>query len=282
MNLVIFMNSCAKSGIFFNIAKGQGEKIMNEETIYSEMLEIPVNTCSITYTAPKRRKKKKEPRKEDVKELAIEKVNRELEAEKPEDIATEMPESEPVAAEAEKEEEKPVAKKKFKVSVIGVQLAVVVALLGVIVLSNLFMPNSGLSVFLNSVFNTQTEQADVREYNSFAPMLPMTDGEVAVDGGVMTFAAKGSIYSPCDGEITALTADENGKYTIEITHSTKFKTVISGIDYAYQELGSQVYGNIPLGYSLGEGIELCFYGADGERITTYTVDNETDRIIWEV
>ena len=53
---------------------------MNEETIYSEMLEIPVNTCSITYTAPKRRRKKKEPPKENVKELAIEKVNRELEA----------------------------------------------------------------------------------------------------------------------------------------------------------------------------------------------------------
>ena len=68
----------------------------------------------------------------------------------------------------------------------------------------------------------------------------------------------------------------------EITHSTKFKTVISGIDYAYQELGSVVYGNIPLGYSLGENVELCFYGEDGQLITSYTVDNDTDTVIWEV
>lgn len=254
---------------------------MNEETIYSEMLEIPVNTCCITYTAPKRRRKKKEPPKENVKELAIEKVNRELEAEtsaaeiQAEDAPrTAEDETQPAAA--------PEKKKKFKVSVIGVELAVVVALLGVIVLSNFFMPESGLSVFLNSIFSPQTEQVDTREFDSFAPALPTTDGEVAVNGGVMSFAAKGSVYSPCDGEITALTQGEDGKYTFEITHSAKFKTVISGVDYAYQELGSQVYGKIPLGYSLGDNVELCFYGADGEMITSYTVDNETDQVIWEV
>ena len=90
------------------------------------------------------------------------------------------------------------------------------------------------------------------------------------------------MYSPCDGEITALTQGEDGKYTFEITHSAKFKTVISGVDYAYQELGSSVYGKIPLGYSLGENVELCFYGENGELITSYTVDNETDQVIWEV
>ena len=259
---------------------------MNEETIYSEMLEIPVNTCSITYTAPKRKRKKRETPKEDVKELAIEKVNRDLAEEHiepaPETAAEQTPEA--VAAEETAEEmpAAPAKKRKFKVSVIGVQLAVVVALLGVIVLSNFFMPNSGLAVFLNSIFTPQAEQVDTREFNSFTPALPTMDGDVAVNGGVMSFAAKGSVYSPCDGEITALTTDENGKYTFEITHSTKFKTVISGIDYAYQELGSQVYGKIPLGYSLGDNIELCFYGADGEMITSYTVDNETDQIVWEV
>lgn len=249
---------------------------MNEETIYSEMLEIPVNTCNITYTPPtRRRRKKKETPKEDVKELAIEKVNREFEAQ---DAKAETGQP---AAEMQ-QEPVPEKKKRFKVSVIGVQLAVVVALLALIVVSNLFMPNSGISVFLHSIFTPQTEQADTRDYNSFAAVLPTADGEVSVSGGVMSFAAKGSVYSPCDGEITALTQGEDGKYTIEITHSTKFKTVIRGIDYAYQELGSSVYGKIPLGYSLGENVELCFYGENGELITSYTVDNETDQVIWEV
>ena len=262
---------------------------MNEETIYSEMLEIPVNTCNITYTPPtRRRRKKKETPKEDVKELAIEKVNREFEAQdaraETEQPAAEM-QQEPVAEETLSEaapESAPEKKKRFKISVIGVQLAVVVALLALIVVSNLFMPNSGISVFLHSIFTPQTEQADTRDYNSFAAVLPTADGEVSVSGGVMSFSAKGSVYSPCDGEITALTQGEDGKYTIEITHSTKFKTVIRGIDYAYQELGSSVYGKIPLGYSLGENVELCFYGENGELITSYTVDNETDQVIWEV
>lgn len=36
---------------------------MNEETIYSEMLEIPVNTCNITYTAQTKRKRKRKKRR---------------------------------------------------------------------------------------------------------------------------------------------------------------------------------------------------------------------------
>ncbi len=263
---------------------------MNEETIYSEMLEIPVNTCNITYTAQtKRKRKKKEAPKENVKELAIEKVNREFEeqnsSEPAENAAPVLDEvAENYQAELPQEEEqaeKPRAKRRFKVSVIGVQLAVVVLLLGVIVFSNIFMEQSGIATFFNSIFAPQSEQADNREYNSFTPALP-TDGEVSVSNGVMNFAVKGSVYAPCDGEITALTKGEDGKYVFEITHSTKFKTVISGIDYAYQELGSVVYGNIPLGYSLGENVELCFYGEDGQLITSYTVDNDTDTVIWEV
>lgn len=260
---------------------------MNEENIYSEMLEIPVNTCNITYTTPaKRKRKKKDAPKENVKELAIEKANREFEEQ---NLSVPAEESAVAADEAVAEEapqaEEPVAqskpKRKFKVSVIGVQLAAVVLLLGVIVFSNLFMEQSGIAVFFNSIFAPQTEQADNRAYNSFTPALP-TDGDVTLADGVMSFAVKGSVYSPCDGEITSLTQGEDGKYVFEITHSTKFKTVIKGVDYAYQELGSTVYGNIPLGYSLGENIELCFYGEDGQMITSYTVDNETDTVIWEV
>lgn len=90
-----------------------------------------------------------------MKELAIEKVNREFEeqnsSEPAENAAPVLDEvAENYQAELPQEEEqaeKPRAKRRFKVSVIGVQLAVVVLLLGVIVFSNIFMEQSGIATF---------------------------------------------------------------------------------------------------------------------------------------
>lgn len=246
---------------------------MNEQTLYSEMLEIPVNTCSITYTESKKRRRKRVRKDEEVKEMVLEKVNGEINAEQaaesdPQEPAPEIVESTVTITK----------KKRFKFSVIGMQVAIICLLVGLIVFSNLYMEQSGIAAFLNSIFgSSQTETVDKREYSKFDATLP-TEGNVTVDNGVMCFTSKGSVYSPCNGEITAI-SNENGKYTVEITHSTKFKTVIKGIDYAYQELGSPVYGNIPLGYSLGENVELCFYAGE-TLITGYTVDG--DSVIWAV
>lgn len=244
---------------------------MNEQNLYSEMLEIPVNTCSITYTESKKRRKRR-PKADEVKELVLEKVNGEIEAEaapaSEEPVKDELPESTVTITN----------KKRRRFSVIGVQIAVICLLLGVIIFSNLYMEQTGISAFLNSVFaGEQTVKEDKREYNKFAAVLPI-DGAVSVENGVMCFANKGSVYAPCDGTVTAISS-ENGKYTVEVTHSTKFKTVIKGIDFAYQELGSAVYGNVPLGYSLGENVELCFYAGE-TLITEYSVDG--DSIVWAV
>lgn len=241
---------------------------MNEQSLYSEMLEIPVNTCSINYTQPKKRKKKSTKKQPDVKELLLEKINDEP------ILDDQITEDQPALEDSVTI--KPKQAKKFKFSVIGVQIAVICLLLGVIIFSNLYMEQSGIATFLNSVFSS-SQKADNRVYSDFTANLP-TDSDATITDGVMCFSAKGSVYSPCDGVISSI-SKENEKYTIEVTHSTKFKTVIRGIDYAYQELGSAVYGNVPIGYSLGENVELCFY-SENSLITNYTIDGET--VIWAV
>lgn len=246
---------------------------MNEQTVYSEMLEIPVNTCNITFKeGKKRRKRKSQPvPQEEVKEMVLEKLNGDLEAE--------MPAEEPPADRAEETVVIKSKPKKNYFSVIGIQIGIICVLLGVIIFSNLYMEQSGIATFLSSVFSGgQTTKSDTREYSAFNAAAPI-DGDITVSDGVMTFSAKGSLYAPCDGKITAIERGEDGKYTVEIEHSTKFKTVIKGVDYAYCELGGAVYGNIPIGYSLGENVELCFYGG-GELITGYTLDGDT--VIWAV
>lgn len=242
---------------------------MNEQTLYSEMLEIPVNTCNITYTESKKRRKKKTPQEKDVKEMVLEKVNGETLDETP-TIQEEPVNQNTVTIKSEK--------KKRSFPIIGAQIAVICLLLGLIIVSNLYMEQNGIATFLNSVFAREQTKTDEREYSAFTAGTP-TVGNVTINEGVMCFTEKGSVYAPCDGKITAITRDENNKYTVEITHSSKFKTVIKGIDYAYQELGSAVYGNLPLGYSLGENVELCFY-SEGSLITGYTVDG--DSVIWAV
>lgn len=242
---------------------------MNEQTLYSEMLEIPVNTCNITYTETKKRRKRKAEKLDDVKEMVLEKVNGEIPTEK-EQILEEPLNQSTVTIKSEK--------KKRSFPIIGAQIAVICLLLGVIIFSNLYMEKNGIAAFLNSVFSSEQNKSDEREYTSFNAGVPI-DGNVTVDGGVMCFAKSGSVYAPCDGKITAITCDENGKYTMEITHSTKFKTVIKGVDYAYHDLGTTVYGNLPIGYSLGENVELCFYSGES-LITDYTVDG--DCVVWQV
>lgn len=100
-----------------------------------------------------------------------------------------------------------------------------------------------------------------------------------LEEGVMTFSAKGSVYSPCDGKVTAVTL-KDGKYTIEVEHNKNFKSVISGADYAYVEIGSTVYASIPVGFTRGEEVSLCFYNGENAQITNFNVGD--GEVVWAV
>lgn len=324
---------------------------MNEKLQYASMLEIPVNTCKVTYKpVKKRRLRGRKPKAcEEVKNELVKKVNAVSEKENLSGA------SEQNAYKAEEYDNKNLAesenavnfiggsevsltnesgevreasfdnsergdaanrakcscdkkertefsgeergklgggsrakkqkreRKKFSVSAVGVELAVIGALVAVIFLTSAFYPQSGVNAFIKSVFGNKEVSAaiDERTYEEFAPVIKTAFGEsLKLENGAVTVAGKGSVYSPLGGVVKSITADGNGRFNMEIAHSEKFCTVISGIDYAYAAVGDKVYGNIPVGYVKESGVKMCFTGENGTVITDYELSGNA--VIWAV
>ncbi len=272
---------------------------MNEKLQYATMLEMPFSTANVTVMPNKKRKKRtKKVNDESVKQELIEKVN----SENPEEQALEqsldqvnleeqensLMQTENIAVENEQTNTASVKKmpkkgkfKNFKVSIIAVQIAVIGALIATIFLTSAINPNSGINTFFRGAFTSSPSQVvDEREHQEFAPVIALDESEYIMENGVLTLNAVGSVYSPCDGVITSVLADENGKFTVEVEHSVNFKSRITGLDHVYGEQGAKVFSNIPVGYSLAEGATMCFTGADGSVISGYQiVDNS---VVWAV
>ncbi len=270
---------------------------MNEKLQYAEMLEIPVSTCNITYKPPKKKRfsLKKKVNADEIKAEVIEKVNSAPEADEP--IALERPVLEEPAQNALQEQErvekeesssltvsiKKADKKKFKfkkIGVIGVQVAVICALVATIFLTNALFEGSGINTFFKGVFGAESvEQVDEREFSEFAPVISVGDSALTVTDGVITSGYTGSCYSPCDGKVSSISVGEGGKFMVEISHSKNFKTVISGLTYVYAEQGGEVFSNVPVGYLEDAGATISFY--DGEDvIKNFTVDG--NKVVWAV
>ncbi len=258
---------------------------MNEKLQYASMLEMPFSTANVTAMPTK--KKRKKVNHETVKQELIQKVNAQEEGGAYPEYSVNQEEIQGGDADSyiETTAVVPAPKKSrfknFKISVIGVQIAVVGALVATIFLTSAINPNSGINTFFKSAFATPVEEVvDERLHQEFAPVIALEEGEYAIENGIMTMSATGSIYSPCDGQITSIAVDGNGKYTVEIEHSKNFKSQITGLDYIYGEKGATVFSNIPVGYMNSEGATLCFTGADGAVISNYEiVDNS---VVWAV
>ena len=276
---------------------------MNEKLQYATMLEIPVNTCNVTLKTGKKRKfgKKKVKNPDEVKEELMRKINSEPLTEsasvnetqpydlgdKTQDDVLETTQNLNDAQETESNEDNTVnistakkGKKRFGFSIVATQFVIIGVLVATIFLTNALYADSGINVFFRSVFGTnQTEVVDSRTHDQFTPVLAVGDmTEITLDGGVMTFSGEGSVYAPCDGTVSAVAQDGNGRYIIEITHSENFKSVISGIDYAYAGLNDTVYSNIPVGYVNADGATMCFKGADGAVISNYEIIDGS--VVW--
>lgn len=259
---------------------------MNEKLQYATMLEIPVNTCNVTFKSIGKRKnrRKKSINTEAVKTELLNKVNKELSEvsgqendcdgiEKCENVSDCVDDTPAIIGK----------KKKFKVSTIAVQLAVIGVLIATIFLTNAFYPDSGINVFMRSVFgNGQTEAvSDTRVYGDFSPVISLDENVVpTLSEGVVTLSGEGSVYSSCDGKVTSIIKGEDGKYSIEIAHSDNFKSVLKGLDFAYAEVGSTVYGNIPVGYVMGEQATMCFTNGQGTIISNYEIIDNS--VVWAV
>ena len=277
---------------------------MNEKLQYAEMLEIPVNTCNITYQPTKKRINKGKNFLEEIKEKLVKKVNNEestqveTEAEKDE-ILCEETLSDGDKKHAQKcileygdteqtstiNIKKSKEKKPRKISIIGVQIFVICALIATIFLTSALLPNSGINAFFAGVFKAETienqQSIDNRIYSDFSAVLPSSKLEnVTLTDGVMALNGEDSIYAPCEGEITTLEKGDDGKFMVEITHNNNFKTVLNGIDHVYFEIGSKVLSTIPVGYAISDSATACFYGSNGSMITDFTIAESG--IIWAV
>ena len=277
---------------------------MNEKLQYAEMLEIPVNTCNITYQPTKKRINKGKNFLEEIKEKLVKKVNNEESTQ----VETEAEKDEILCEETLSDGDKKHAqkclleygdteqtstinikngkeKKPRKISIIGVQIFVICALIATIFLTSALLPNSGINAFFAGVFKAETienqQSIDNRIYSDFSAVLPSSKLEnVTLTDGVMALNGEGSIYAPCEGEITTLEKGDDGKFMVEITHNNNFKTVLNGIDHVYFERGSKVLSTIPVGYAISDSATACFYGSNGSMITDFTIAESG--IIWAV
>lgn len=273
---------------------------MDKKLQYATMLEIPANTCSITFKEEKKRwfRRKKKPH-EQIKQELVDKVNAEITENTVEPIESQNLSTEEEVATTQLENEFPLEneeeslapestaivsvapKKKRKISIIGVQLAIIGVLIATIFLTNALYIDSGINVFLRSVLNfNQTESVDTREFDDFAPVISLdNNSSMTISDGVMTLSGKGSIYSPCDGVVSMCQQEEDGTYTIEITHGTNFKSLLKGLNYAYAGLNQSIYHNIPVGFVL-ESATMCFVDSTNQIIANYQVVD--DAVIWAV
>lgn len=255
---------------------------MNEKLQYASMLDIPVSTCNITYKPikKKRTKRKKEVAPEEVKQELMDKVNSEV-------VTQEVGEQAVLDEQPSEQEDNSVnieikSKKKFAFSTVGIQSFVVLALIAVIAITNMLNTNSGINVFMRSLFSSQpTQTVDQREFTEFLPVISMGAGEeYIVEGGVVTSVGEGSVYSPCNGTVSEIMVGEDGAYTVIISHSENFKTRIEGLNFVYNQVGDTVYSNVPVGYVDESQASLCFLGLDGAIITGYEVIDKA--VVWAV
>lgn len=264
----------------------RSKKHMNDELNYLKMIEIPV--CSTEVISMPAKKKKKSLLS--LKRELMNKVNREQdstveEKEKTENVETvadseanskQKPEqNSSVVVERKKTEKR--AKPQF--NIVMAQLAVICVLVATIITTSIFWKDSGINTLVRSVFSTgaKSEATDTRAYSSFKPELPSKVYDVAVTNGVMCFTGTGAIYAVCDGTISSVT-EKDGKYDIVIRHSDYFKSIISGVDYAYFAKGDTVYQSLPVCYSLGEEVKVYLYD-NNELLKNYTVSDGS--IVWQ-
>ena len=268
---------------------------MNEKLQYAKMLDMPV-TSTVTHKKQKKSffKKMKKIDEEKIKESVIDKVNAENQetmlnkTDEISDINSEVKETilstktddvmdDSVTSRVTKKRKE---KKRFKWNVIATQLSVIAVLSLGILVTNALMPNSGLNVFFEQVFGTG-ESVDVRTYDEFTLKFhPSNSSSLTLENGVVSIGEVGSIYAPCDGVVVNASLGEDGKYTVEISHSQNFKSVISGLDRVYASKDGKILKNIPVGY-LSEGkATVCFYHGDDAVIVNFTLSD--DAVVWAV
>lgn len=238
---------------------------MNEDELdYAEMLEIPVNTVKVV----KKKsffKRKRADDTEDLKSKLVDTVNERVGDYVFAEDLTEPPKP-----------EKPVRALRLKGDKAGVVLVVetcaVCALAVGIFLTNVFMPNSAINTFINS-FSAEdpAPEAAYSDFKLSSVVSDLSDADVTVStGGVISFTDNCAVYPVCDGTVSAV-YENAGLYTVEIAHTSSFKSVVTGVNTVYYAVGDKVKSGVPVAYSGGEAeVKISMYDG-GTLLNCYTM-----------
>ena len=145
-----------------------------------------------------------------------------------------------------------------------------------IILTNVFIEDSGMNNLLRAVFSTEASAVSTATYSEFEPLSPSKTGNVTLNNGVMTVSG-GSVYSPCNGVIESVEV-VNDKYNVTVRHSNTFTTLIKGVELCYLNVGDDVYSTIALGFS-NSALEVSMFNGN-LLITDYLLTN--NQIVWLV
>lgn len=248
---------------------------MNEQLDYAEMLEIPVNTVTVTKKKSifRRKQKAQAQPQEELKDLVVESVNERMGA---------YVISEDVSDPPKKEKLKTVnaAKRDRKSVILWTEAALVGIIAIAIFITNLLMPSTVINTFLGSFSQPSVEEPAFSQMTLSSIVSDFSDAEVSINGdGSLCVVTQGSVYPVCEGKV-ANVYEVNGTYTMEIAHTSTFKSVISGLTSAYSAVGTKVAGNIPVGYSDGQAeVRVTLYD-NGEALSCIALNGETP--VWTV
>jgi hypothetical protein len=249
------------------------------------MIEVPVCTCEYSFKRKKPFFKKKllkavNARLAKKKEIANEEKNTFNASEDDFLTLNNVEEAQMQESLISEENNLPVVYDKVKArrekrfnAVISAQVVAVFALISAIILTNLFWENSAMNTLFKSVFQSEHGATNELEYDDFTLTLPIADvSGVALENGAIAISGEYSLYPVCDGKVSKVDRAENGTFTITLTHSESFSSVIEGLDMVYFAEGEEVSRHMPVGYVKNNAKVYLYNGAS--LLTDYaTVEN---------
>lgn len=249
---------------------------MNQEVDYAEMLEIPVSTVNVV-----KRGKKRSGR--DLRERFIKRVNADME--KSEEPASTESKAEEPAREAGSTVIEGRPPEKYPKILIA-EFACAGILCATIFITNIFMSDSAINKFMASAMGSDTSSTtatDSRVYSDFS-LSPVVSERADVEmdissSGVLSFTGECSVYPACDGTVLSV-AETDGVYSVSVSHSDSFESVISGLTNVYYAEGESVKSNVPIGYSDGKSAVSVMLYSDDALLNCYTLDDE-NCLVWK-
>ena len=247
---------------------------MDQELDYAEMLEIPVSTVNVVKKKSLFKRKTAEKNvqapelgQDELKERVVESVNERVGA---------FVYSEDLSEQPEEKKKKTLKFGKDKASRVLIGELVAVCVIAVaIFLTNIFMPTSAINTFIGSFSKSKAaSEPDYIDFELSSVVSELSDVDVQVaDAGYLFFKAESCVYPVCDGTVSSIINDE-GLYTVQIAHTSKFSSVVTGVSSVYCSKGDKVRSNLPFAFSDGKNeVKISLYNGD-KLLTCYTLSGE--------